>query len=161
MGDRAREIRERLRGITPGPWKALTCDEAGKLLGFLVSNEQLLARRPEPWYIASMPTLETTEGEDRANARLIANAPADLEWCLDQLDAVMRERDEAVKKRNEWFSSVNELVEMQAERDAALKREGRLREAVLWLVDGPQDCTCWPGCRLDGLREALADEGRE
>ncbi len=143
----------------------------------------------------------------RAHQELREAAPADLEWCLGQLEAVTRERDEvrdenltlrclvkpathaaeieglqahleqAERERDKALelltlsnlvlegahhklsSREEEMDEIEAERDAALKRERRLRDHITDALDclGPESVLS----AANILRGALAGEGRE
>lgn len=114
-------------------------------------------------------------------------APADLEWCLSQLEAVTRERDEARGRLKAMTNARDSLLgsaeradygdrllsrvrdaharqvvrtkQAEAERDAALKREGRLRDHIADALD-LIDMGTETGAK-EVLKAALADEGRE
>lgn len=74
------EIRERLDKATPGPWEVDTDGSGGS--GIFFDDEHM---KPVCLYAKS------------GDADLIANAPADLAWCLAKLDAIR-----ALHKPFEW-----------------------------------------------------------
>lgn len=76
--DRRADIRARLDAATPGPWEARQNIHAE----FTVHE----VRRPGTFGLVASPNY----GRDdygRADAELIAHAPADLAWLLDDADA--------------------------------------------------------------------------
>lgn len=78
------EIRERLDQITPGPWVAETSEAT--------MNDQ------SQWRIGPERELPVVRARmSGADAEFIANAPADLAWCLAKLDAIR-----ALHKPFEW-----------------------------------------------------------
>lgn len=78
MSDRVEEIRARLDAATPGPWGTderyhgkVYCDDS---LGSMVADT------------GSRYTIAITREKEAANADLIAHAPADLAWCLAEIE---------------------------------------------------------------------------
>jgi hypothetical protein len=74
MTDRISEIRARLEGVTPGPWRA-----------------------PFPSYViggfghgkvCQLDGVYVKNPNDRADATFIANAPADIAYLLDRVEAL-------------------------------------------------------------------------
>lgn len=104
--DRAAEIRARLNAATPGPWH-----EGGE--GDI---------RVDDYTIAEIWGLKST-----GDSALIANAPADLAWLLDEVKywAARAERDEAKYFRD--FDQLSEKLEAAEARAAAA--EARLERA--------------------------------
>jgi ubiquinone biosynthesis protein UbiJ len=95
MPDRIAEIRARLDAATPGPWTmgvdsdaeawlwdAMTDPYRGGVHAIGIGAPPRGNRRAQ--YIADVH-------EDEASADLIAHAPADIAWLLDEVDA-LRER---------------------------------------------------------------------
>jgi len=69
--DRLQEIRARLDAATPGPWIIYEDEETGQL---------------DPWDDEGMhPILDS-----QSNADLIAHAPADIAWLLDEVERSRR-----------------------------------------------------------------------
>lgn len=81
MSDRLTEIRARLDAATPGPWHK---------------------HDDEPWVTNSatppMRIIATGLRGQRENADLIAHAPADIAWLLDELQMAYADVDEAIRK---------------------------------------------------------------
>ena len=84
MSDRLTEIRARLDAATPGPW---------------TSNDYLVvvteAARNHP--IIGAYSKHIAQARNEENADLIAHAPADIEWLLDEVDNLN-------KTLNEWMT---------------------------------------------------------
>lgn len=78
---RAVAIRARLDAATPGPWREMCMGSEGYHVYEDVSTTGKLRRK-----LTARCTYEDWE-TDKANASLIANAPADLAWLLDALAA--------------------------------------------------------------------------
>ena len=70
---RIEEIRERLDKARPGPWRA----KSEQRVVYVFAGDERLAGVGMAY-----------DEKAVANADLIANAPADLAWCLDKLDAI-------------------------------------------------------------------------
>ena len=73
------EIRDRLDKATPGPWKA-TYEPDDRWTSITGQGHNDGGR----WLLC--PEVATCEGEDHPDADLIANAPADLAWCLGKIE---------------------------------------------------------------------------
>lgn len=75
MTDRLQEIRARLNAATPGPWHR---------------------HDDEPWVTNSatppMRIIATGLRGQRENAELIAHAPADIAWLLDEVERLRSEQ---------------------------------------------------------------------
>ena len=85
---RLREIQERVEKATPGPWsreKPPYVDgwPQGSVIGGTVGKQTIYTHHTGGTYPS-------------ADANLIANAPADLKWLLEQLAALTREKAESV-----------------------------------------------------------------
>ena len=98
MSDRIAEIRARLDAATPGPWHK---------------------HDDEPWVTNSatppMRIIATGLRGQPENADLIAHAPADIAWLLDEVERVTLERDIAKK----WFHRWRRAAWEQSARKAA------------------------------------------
>ena len=125
---RLAEIRERLAASTPGPWKAIPCDD-----------NPADARHPDASDRCEVRCNGITAGNewDRIvttdsgvydpcmhDAALIAHAPEDLAWLLDLLEAV--ERDHVIAEMAE---------KLLHERDMALVRIGVLESALRFYAE--------------------------
>lgn len=71
MPDREQQIRALLAAATPGPWT------------ISASNYALVFAGSDPWALADAKFIAAAE--DIADAELIANAPTDLAWALEEI----------------------------------------------------------------------------
>jgi ferredoxin len=92
--DRRAEIEARLAAATPGEW---VTDFHRKRVG--VGCKKVIVTTPcnAGYYEKPQPIIANClydDSDDAENADFIANAPADLRWCLDAIAALTAERDE-------------------------------------------------------------------
>ena len=80
--DRVDAIRARLNAATPGPWEFVPGRFGGIKYTFTGWDGE-----PAQDYVISETYDGELVGERPGNAELIANAPADLAWLLEQLEA--------------------------------------------------------------------------
>lgn len=76
MSDRINEIKSRLDAATPGPWH--------NVYPFIVANEYMQGG------------ICTVEIGQKPDADLIAHAPADIAWLIEQYEWMSKERDKVV-----------------------------------------------------------------
>lgn len=96
LADRIVAIRKRLAAATPGPWEKQTYDADACGVPIIGNNLGGLVAVSSCW-----PTEIDTDGSDRvtANADLIAKAPSDLAFLLEQVER-MQWRDMASAPRD-------------------------------------------------------------
>lgn len=82
MSDRLQEIRARLDAATPGPWRILHHD--------LCCGESWV--RDESGYHVGTSLYSNDEKRDE-NLSLIAHAPADIAWLLDEVERLRESCD--------------------------------------------------------------------
>ena len=105
MTDRLQEIRARLDAASPGPW-GYTLDPG--------------TRHYEPYLLVENKHGAIAEVNPRhprrtRNADLIAHAPADIAWLLDELRVAYDDIDEAIRKGDDaadyWMQEAKRLRE--------------------------------------------------
>jgi len=121
---RVKEIEERLQKASPGPWDALP-EEVGKayirIRGTVLGARYKIANVICPTY-DGLPDREIEE--TRNNADLIAHAPDDIRYLLDELKKA-REALRAIARR------ANESgIDILAERETIYAMHGIAREAL-------------------------------
>ncbi len=148
--ERERQIRERLRLASPGPWKVDPA-ESGPNCGLIYADGDLLCQVFGNGY-----DVERQEEYGEYDVDLIANAPTDLEWLLAKLEASRaaledtrnfaaelqqqlaeaESRNEALAVRYEDFKQRCRTLDMgvrQAWQEAAAAR-GEVKEALQALL---------------------------
>lgn len=85
MNNRIDEIRARLDAATPGPWEVV-CDTTSDVVGVL-------------------------DG-DYDDADLIAHAPADLAWLIEQYEWMSKERDKVIDWLSDGYGNRVEVEEV-------------------------------------------------
>jgi hypothetical protein len=111
------EIRARLEAATPGPWQtwpdgteeSVESVSVGRFVCHLNSNMR----------------------QYREDAALIANAPADITYLLERLDALMAERDAAVARAERAEAALRPCALALEYRDGVTCRDERDRGVCL------------------------------
>ena len=105
-------IRERLDAATPGNWTA---------------KHEAVTTDVGEWGLVA-ETLNDTDEQRAADARLIANAPTDLRALLDEVERLTKREDVLVKAGLDLMVANKDLT---VERDAAFRRGAEaMREAA-------------------------------
>lgn len=153
--ERIAEIRERLARVSPLPW--MTDD---RMPGKVFCDDSLGSMVAE---CRSEFTAAISDAAEDANAALIANAPADLQWALDQLSDCRRELEE----RNRTIGQMQLLAglplppsvgeEITALRDTVQRVKEVAETAIDWIGDEYQGSARDLSSRLrDALKPAMS-----
>lgn len=100
MSDRIAEIRTRLNAATPGPWSR------DPVLVYLGDDRGDHRVRSYP----GLPTVAVSE--QAADADLIAHAPADIAWLLEQYEWMSKERDKVIDWLSDGYGNRVEVEEV-------------------------------------------------
>jgi hypothetical protein len=158
--DRVDAIRSRLSAATPGPWELDSFDDPRESRTFTaVDDEPLVCSTTR--YDADYERFEDFDDERflaqrEADGQLVANAPADLAWLLEENARLTAELDKETQKREALQSACATMAQVgSGERDTlrtALAVEARevdrLTTQVTELLEVARVLTQFVGVRV-------------
>lgn len=127
MAEREQQIRARLAAATPGPWQM-----ARSAPGDGFENLSIQSASDEV-IVGGCGCCGSPYGSNVADAALIANAPADLAYLLEEnqrLREELKQRDSVPFPAHRTLALVKEKAELEADLTAARAERDRLREAL-------------------------------